>query len=71
MPYGTPAIMSTSEPFAVLLGDTLIESNNTIPVMRQLIDIYNQYGESVVALEEVEPVPGFPVWGDRRKGDFL
>ncbi len=43
------------EPFAVLLGDTLIESKSTIPVMRQLIEIYNKYGESVVALEEVEP----------------
>ncbi len=43
------------EPFAVLLGDTLIESNNRIPVMRQLIDIYNKYRQPVVALEEVDP----------------
>ena len=40
-----------SEPFAVLLGDTLIESDR--PVTRQLIDIYARYRESVVALEEV------------------
>ena len=43
------------EPFAVLLGDTLIESRSSVPVMRQLIDIYNHYGGSVVALEEVDP----------------
>ncbi len=43
------------EPFAVLLGDTLIESNIAIPVMRQLIDIYNEYLGPVVALEEVDP----------------
>ena len=44
-----------NEPFAVLLGDTLIESNSKVPVTKQLIDIYNQYQESVVALEEVDP----------------
>ncbi|MCK4921464.1 MAG: UTP--glucose-1-phosphate uridylyltransferase GalU [Bacteroidales bacterium] len=44
-----------NEPFAVLLGDTLIESNNDIPVTKQLIDVYNHYQASVVALEEVHP----------------
>lgn len=44
-----------NEAFAILLGDTLIESNNKIPVTRQLIEIYNRYHESVVALEEVDP----------------
>ncbi len=44
-----------NEPFAVLLGDTLIESNNKVPVTKQLIDVYNQYQASVVALEEVDP----------------
>ncbi|HYW96095.1 MAG TPA: UTP--glucose-1-phosphate uridylyltransferase GalU [Bacteroidales bacterium] len=43
------------EAFAILLGDTLIESTNKIPVTRQLIDIYDSYQESVVALEEVDP----------------
>jgi len=43
-----------NEPFAVLLGDTLIESYNLIPVTRQLIDVYNRYHESVVALENVD-----------------
>lgn len=44
-----------NEPFAVLLGDTLIESAGDIPVTRQLIEVYNRYQESVVALEEVDP----------------
>ena len=44
-----------NEPFAILLGDTLIESKNDLPVTRQLIEIYEQYGESVVALESVDP----------------
>lgn len=39
------------EPFAVLLGDTLIDSRPG--VTRQLMDIYDRYQESVVALEEV------------------
>ncbi len=41
-----------TEPFAVLLGDTLLESGR--PVTRQLIDVFERYQSSVVALEEVE-----------------
>ena len=41
-----------SEPFAVLLGDTLVDSRT--PVTRQLIAEYERYRESVVALEEVD-----------------
>jgi UTP--glucose-1-phosphate uridylyltransferase len=40
-----------NEPFAVLLGDTIIDS--VIPVTQQLIDIYDQYQQSVVAVEVV------------------
>jgi UTP--glucose-1-phosphate uridylyltransferase len=40
-----------NEPFAVLLGDTIIDS--VIPVTQQLIDIYDQYQQSVVAVETV------------------
>lgn len=40
------------EPFAVLLGDTIITS--TIPVTQQLIDAYEQYHQSVIAVERVE-----------------
>ncbi|QJD77736.1 UTP--glucose-1-phosphate uridylyltransferase GalU [Spirosoma rhododendri] len=40
-----------NEPFAVLLGDTIMDS--VIPVTQQLIDTYAQYGGSVIAVEEV------------------
>ncbi|WP_319559795.1 UTP--glucose-1-phosphate uridylyltransferase GalU [Marispirochaeta sp.] len=42
-----------NEPFAVLLGDTVLESSEERPVTRQLIDVYKRYEELVVALEEV------------------
>jgi len=42
-----------NNPFAVLLGDTLIESHGD-PVTRQLIEVFNRYNDSVVALEEVD-----------------
>ncbi|MVM31878.1 UTP--glucose-1-phosphate uridylyltransferase GalU [Spirosoma sp. HMF4905] len=40
-----------NEPFAVLLGDTIMDS--VIPVTQQLIDTYAQYGGSIIAVEEV------------------
>jgi UTP--glucose-1-phosphate uridylyltransferase len=40
-----------NEPFAVLLGDTIIRS--VIPVTQQLIDIYEQYKLSIIAVEQV------------------
>jgi UTP--glucose-1-phosphate uridylyltransferase len=43
-----------SEPFAVLLGDTLVEADDE-PVTRQLVRAYERYQESVVALEAVDP----------------
>jgi UTP--glucose-1-phosphate uridylyltransferase len=43
-----------NEPFAILLGDTLIESRLG-SVTRQLIEVYDRYDAAVVALEEVEP----------------
>ena len=39
------------EAFAVLLGDTVI--NSIIPVTQQLIDAYDQYHQSVIAVERV------------------
>ncbi|MCB1236314.1 MAG: UTP--glucose-1-phosphate uridylyltransferase GalU [Verrucomicrobiae bacterium] len=46
-----------NEPFALLLGDTLLGTNDELgrPVTRQLIEICERYGESVVALEQVDP----------------
>jgi len=45
-----------SEPFVLLLGDTLIGSNHPErkPITRQMIDVYDQYEGPVVGLEEVE-----------------
>ncbi|MDA7865841.1 UTP--glucose-1-phosphate uridylyltransferase GalU [Akkermansiaceae bacterium] len=43
-----------SEPFALLLGDTIVESDDpTRPVLKQLLEIYDKHQASVVALEEV------------------
>ena len=41
-----------NEPFAVVLSDDVIESET--PCVRQLLDVYEFYGASVVALMEVE-----------------
>src|SRR5690348_8564436 len=41
------------EPFAVILYDDLIESD--VPCVRQLLDIYEYFGASVLALMEVPP----------------
>ncbi len=43
-----------NEPFAVLLGDTIVRSSGK-PVTRQLMDVAEKYNSSVVALEEVPP----------------
>lgn len=43
-----------NEPFAILLGDTLVKSEGG-PVTKQLIDVYEKYKSSVIALEEVKP----------------
>jgi len=41
-----------NEPFAVLLGDTVMDGPK--PVIRQLMDVFERYQESVVAVEAVE-----------------
>jgi UTP--glucose-1-phosphate uridylyltransferase len=41
------------EPFAVLLGDDLIDPKE--PLLTRMIDVRDQYGGSVVALMEVDP----------------
>jgi UTP--glucose-1-phosphate uridylyltransferase len=58
------------EPFLLLLGDTLIQSRTS--VVRRLIEVYDRYQESVVALETVERskvdrygvIGGRPIAGD-------
>ncbi|ANQ63582.1 UTP--glucose-1-phosphate uridylyltransferase GalU [Staphylococcus equorum] len=40
------------EPFAVLLGDDIVESDN--PAIKQLIEAYEETGKSVIGVQEVE-----------------
>lgn len=40
------------EPFAVLLGDDIVESNGT-PCLKQLIDVFDRYNSSVVGVQQV------------------
>jgi UTP--glucose-1-phosphate uridylyltransferase len=57
------------EPFAVLLGDTVIDS--VIPVTQQLIDSYEQYGQTVIAVEKVawEKVSRYGIVGGNNLSD--
>ncbi|MBI4595828.1 MAG: UTP--glucose-1-phosphate uridylyltransferase GalU [Candidatus Tectomicrobia bacterium] len=41
-----------SEPFGVLLGDDIIDSDT--PCLQQLIDIFNRYGGTVLAIQRVQ-----------------
>lgn len=60
-----------NEPFAVLLGDTIMDS--VIPVTQQLIDTYAQYGGSVIAVEEVphDKVNRYGIVGGRPLSDRI
>jgi UTP--glucose-1-phosphate uridylyltransferase len=42
-----------NEPFAVLLGDTLMQSQSGVPATRQIMEVHDRFGGCVVALEEV------------------
>lgn len=42
-----------NEPFGLLLRDTVLESHSETPVTKQLMNVYDQYQGSVVALEQV------------------
>jgi UTP--glucose-1-phosphate uridylyltransferase len=54
------------EPFAVLLGDTIIDS--VIPVTQQLIDVYNQYRQTILGVEVVpkEKVSRYGIIGGKK-----
>lgn len=60
-----------SEPFAVLLGDTIIDS--VIPVTQQLIDTYEQYKQTIIAVEIVpqDKVSRYGIVGGDRISDKL
>ncbi|MES2013452.1 MAG: UTP--glucose-1-phosphate uridylyltransferase GalU [Pseudomonadota bacterium] len=42
-----------NEAFAVILADDLIDAE--VPAMRQMMDIYHQYGHSILGVEDVSP----------------
>ncbi len=60
-----------NEPFAVLLGDTVIDS--VIPVTQQLIDAFEQYNASVLAVEKVprDKVSRYGIIGGNRISDKI
>ncbi len=60
-----------NEPFALLLGDTIVESDT--PVTAQLVKVFDRYQESVVALEEVERarVSRYGIMAGRPMGENL
>jgi UTP--glucose-1-phosphate uridylyltransferase len=59
----------SNEPFAVLLGDTIIDS--VIPVTQQLIDSYEQHLQTIIAVETVpwEKVSRYGIAGGMRISD--
>ena len=61
------------EPFAVLLGDSIMSSNSPVPVTRQLMEVYEEHEASVVALEAVphELVYRYGVMGGTELGNGI
>lgn len=41
------------EPVLLLLGDTIYQSNTNVPCTRQLLNVYEQYGQDVIAVQGV------------------
>lgn len=62
-----------NEPFVVLLGDSILQTENDKPVTRQLMEVFDQYQASVIALEEVPRanVSRYGVMGGLQIGDHL
>lgn len=60
-----------NEPFAVLLGDTII--NSVMPVTQQLIDVYEQYQATTLAVEVVpeEKVSRYGIIGGNKLSDHI
>ncbi len=60
-----------NEPFAVLLGDTIVDS--IIPVTQQLIDTYAQYRCTIIAVEKVtkDKVSRYGIIGGKKLSDHI
>ncbi len=52
--YKGKALVGDNEPFAVILADDLCINPNGIGVLRQMIELYNKYRCSIVAIMEVD-----------------
>ena len=46
---------AAGEPFAILNGDTVMGSSNGVPVLGQLMEVFEKTNATVMALEEVPP----------------
>lgn len=59
------------EPFVVLLGDDLVDAE--VPCTKQMVNVYEEFGKSVVALREVpeEDVSKFGICGGKTIRDRL
>jgi UTP--glucose-1-phosphate uridylyltransferase len=42
------------EPFVVMLGDAILDSNNQVPVTKQLLDVYQKHSKPTIAVEEID-----------------
>ncbi len=62
---------TADEPFAVLLGDTIVDS--VIPVTQQLIDIHEQFGRTVIGVEIVpkDKVSRYGIVGGEQVSDSI
>lgn len=60
-----------NDPFAVLLGDTVVESYTAVPAIGQLIECCQTYGKCTVALEKVprERISSYGIVGGRKVAD--
>jgi len=58
------ASFAGKEPVLLLLGDTIYKSNSSTPCLKQIVDAYDTYGKSIVALQTVpvEDVSSFGVF---------
>jgi len=57
------------EPFAVLLGDDIIKGDT--PCIKQLMDVYQRYNKSVIAVEEVKEVSKYGIIKGREIEDSV
>lgn len=61
------------EPFVVLLGDTIIDTNNGNSITAEMIRVYEQHQAPVVLLEEVDPkkVSRYGIVGGKMLGNNI